>query len=91
MVKASRAKKYRQYFTGIILPALGELPLAELSTQALKEFQVELFKRTIGGRPVRVKTVRNTVDGYLRALYRDAREELEDKGLMLGDPFTRLR
>ena len=91
MVKASRTKKYRQYFAGVILPALGEYPLTELSTQALKEFQAELFKRTIRGRPVRVKTVRNTVDGYLRALYRDAREELEDKGLVLGDPFARLR
>jgi integrase len=37
------------------------------------------------------KTVRNTLDGYLRALYRDAREESEDKGLVLGDPFARLR
>jgi integrase len=38
-----------------------------------------------------MKTVRNILDWHFRALYRDAREELEAQGIMLGDPFTRLR
>ena len=91
LVKRSRVEKYRQYFTGVILPVLGNLPLMALTTQTLKSFQGSLFQRTVRGRPVKVKTVRNIVDGYLRALYRDAREELEDKGLVLRDPFARLR
>jgi integrase len=91
MVKRSRVEKYRQYFAGIILPAIGNIPLNALTTQALKDFQAQLFQRRVRGRHVRVKTVRNIIDGYLRALYRDAREQLEDKGLLLGDPFSRLR
>jgi Phage integrase, N-terminal SAM-like domain len=79
MVKASRAAKYREYFAGVILPAVGNVPLSKLTTQVLKDFQAKLFQRTIRGRPIRVKTVRNIIDGHLRALYRDAREELEDK------------
>ncbi len=31
------------------------------------------------------------IDWHFRALYRDAREELEEQGVVLGDPFTRLR
>jgi integrase len=31
------------------------------------------------------------IDWHFRALYRDAREELEERGIALGDPFARLR
>src|SRR5262249_29447314 len=57
MVKASRAAKYREYFAGVILPAVGNVPLSKLTTQVLKDFQTKLFQRTIRGRPIRVKTV----------------------------------
>jgi hypothetical protein len=41
---------------------------------------------------VTVKTVRNNIDWHFRALYRDAREELEEAGVaILGNPFERLR
>lgn len=42
-------------------------------------------------RPINIKTVRNVIDWHFRALFRDAREELEEQGIVLGDPFTRLR
>jgi hypothetical protein len=35
--------------------------------------------------------VRNVIDWHFRALFRNAREGLEEQGIMLGDPFTRLR
>ena len=38
-----------------------------------------------------MKTSRNVIDWHFRALYRDAREELEEHGIELSDPFARLR
>lgn len=57
----------------------------------LREFRRWLCERTVHGRPISIKTVRNVIDWHFRALYRDAREELEEQGIVLGDPFTRLR
>jgi integrase len=90
-VRASAARKHRQYFESVILPYWRDVPLQEIAVGDLREFRAHLAKRTVRDRPICQKTIRNIIDGHLRPLYRDAREELEEQGIHLGDPFSRLR
>ncbi len=53
--------------------------MAAITTKDLNDFRVKLLKR------LAVKTVRNIIDGSFRALYRDARLEIEV--LQGKDPF----
>jgi len=87
-VRASTAKKYRWSFESRILPAWRHVPLSGVTAPALLEFRTELFKRTVRGQPISVKTVRNIVDWHFRAMFRDARDI--DR-LVTGDPFAELR
>lgn len=90
-VRVSTAKRHRTYFDGVILPVWRDVPLDEVTVSALREFRSRLCERTVRDRPISLKTVRNILDWHFRALYRDAREELEERDLLLGDPFARLR
>jgi hypothetical protein len=89
LVRPTNAEKHRYYFEGVILPFWRHVPLVEVRGARLKEFQASLFERRVCGRPIKVKTARNIIDGHFRALLRDAREELDH--LPLGDPFRSLR
>jgi integrase len=87
-VRQSAADRHRLAFERIILPHLGRFALADLTPAVLLDFRAALFQRQFKGRTIKVKTVRNILDGNLRALYRDAREV---DGLVSGNPFTALK
>lgn len=90
-MRVSTARRHRTYFERVILPVWRDVPLDEITVSGLRDFRSRLGERTVRGKPIKMKTVRNILDGHFRALYRDAREELEEQGIALGDPFTRLR
>ena len=73
-------RDYRQHFKSRILPAFKDVRLAAISTKQLNEFRVKLLRSGLG-----VKTARNILDGSFRAMYRDARIEIEE--LQGKDPF----
>ncbi len=80
-VRASAARDYRGHFKGYILDVLGNVPLDELSLAHLEELRTKLRQR-----PVSEKTIRNVIDGSLRAMVRDAlRDEIE-----AGFPFPNM-
>ena len=73
-------RDYRQHFGTHILPRFKDMRLSAIGTGELKEFQVKLLNRGL-----KVKTVRNIIDGSFRAFYRDARAEFDE--LKGRDPF----
>jgi integrase len=79
LYRRTTVRDYRVHFKAHILPAFKHVRLAEISTKDLNEFRVKLLKR------LAVKTARNIIDGSFRAMYRDARFELET--LQGKDPF----
>lgn len=81
-VRASAARDYRGHFKGYILDVLGDTPLAALSLAHLEDLRTNLRKRGLSE-----KTIRNTIDGSLRAMVRDA---LQDD-IEAGFPFAKLR
>jgi integrase len=78
--RRSTIADYRYAFKAYILPALKHVRLGALTTRDLNEFRLGLLKRGLG-----VKTARNVIDATLRAMYRDARLEIEE--LQGRDPF----
>ena len=80
LVRRTTIRDYRMHFKAYILPALKHVPLAALATRDLNDFRVSLLKSGLA-----VKTARNIVDGSFRAMYRDARIEIE--ALQGKDPF----
>ena len=80
LVRLSTVNDYRSHFQGYILPAFKHLRLAALATRDLNEFRLALLKRGLA-----VKTCRNIIDASFRAMYRDARLEIEE--LQGKDPF----
>jgi integrase len=86
-VRVSAAKRHRRCFQSVILPRWRDVPLVQITTVGLIDFQTELFRRQVRGRPITVKTVRNLIDWHFRALYRDARDI---DHLVEGDPFARV-
>lgn len=87
-VRQSAATRYRINFERIILPRLGDLVLTDLTPAVLLDFRAELFQRKFQGRTIKLKTVRNIIDGQLRPLWRDARDI---DGLVEGNPFAALK
>lgn len=86
-VRVSAAKRHRRCFESVILPRWRDVPLVEITTAGLIDFQAELFRRQVRGRPITVKTARNLIDWHFRSLYRDARDI---DHLVEGDPFARV-
>ena len=80
LYRRSTVRDYRVHFSAYILPAFKHVRLAAISTKDLNDFRVLLLKRGLA-----VKTARNIIDGSFRALYRDARIEIE--ALQGKDPF----
>jgi integrase len=80
LYRRSTIKDYGFHFKSYILPAFEHLRLVAIATKDLNEFRVSLLKRGLA-----VKTCRNIIDGTFRAMYRDARIEIE--ALQGKDPF----
>jgi integrase len=81
-VRQSLARDYRNHFRNYILDFLGDMTLSELNLAHLEDLRSKLR-----GRGLSEKTIRNAIDGSLRAMMRDAvREELP-----AAFPFPKLR
>src|SRR6266542_864852 len=80
LFRRATIRDYRVHFKTYILPVFKHVRLAAIGTKDLNEFRVELLKRGLA-----VKTARNAIDGSFRAMYRDARIEIE--ALQGKDPF----
>ena len=81
-VRASAARDYRSHFRNYILAALGDVPLPDLSLAHLEDLRVTMRKGALSE-----KTIRNTIDGSLRAMVRDAAQD----GIATGFPFAKVR
>ena len=94
LVRRRTACEYRNHFKTYLLPRVGDVPLLESEYNRLYGLQLALFRtplqrqRPDGRTTLSVKTVRNIVDGSLRAMYRDARKEFPE--LAGRDPFMDL-
>lgn len=84
LFRRSLVRAYQHHFNKHILPIFKNIRLAEIGTRELTNFQVDLLRAGLS-----VKTCRNIIDGSFRALYRDARAEIE--ALKGRDPFMDLR
>jgi integrase len=84
LVRKAQIRDYKQHFTCYLLPKFKDVSLLEIRTGDLVNFQVELLQK---GRAV--KTVRNIIDASFRAMYRDARAEIDE--LAGKDPFMDVR
>ena len=80
LFRRAQVRDYKQHFNAYILPKFKAVRLAAIGTGDLTDFRVELLKRGLS-----VKTVRNIIDSSFRALYRDARAQIEE--LKGRDPF----
>jgi integrase len=84
LVRRSLIRDYRQHFLCYILPKFKDVSFREIKTGVLTDFQVALVSSGLS-----VKTARNIIDGSFRALYRDARGEID--ALEGKDPFIDLK
>jgi integrase len=80
LFRRSLIRDYNQHFSRYILPKFKSIRLLALGTKELTDFRLELLRKGLC-----VKTARNIIDGSFRALYRDARSEIDD--LKGRDPF----
>lgn len=76
MLRATEERKRKLYFERIILPELGGLSFEEIDRTELEAFRGKLLREEIGPKAARrkrkLKTIRNIIDGHLRALWRAA-------------------
>jgi integrase len=84
LVRRSLPRDYNQHFDAYVLPRFKDTRLSEVGTKDLTAFQVELLQKGLA-----VKTARNIIDSSFRALYRDARAEIDE--LKGKDPFIDIR
>jgi len=106
-VRPALARDYQRHFRDYVLPSLGNLPLRALRPKDVRGLQAELLARKLVPRKGRsatktlsVKTVKNVINGSLRALWRHAKvDELVTLDIFVGltwpkwehpepDPFT---
>ena len=77
-------RDYKQHFRTHILPKFKDMRLSAIGTGQLTDFRVQLVRHGLS-----VKSARHIIDGSFRALYRDARAEIEE--LSGKDPFIDIR
>jgi len=80
-VRQSLARDYRNHFRNYVLDSLGDLPLSALTLAHLEDLRSQLR-----GRGLSEKTIRNAIDGSLRAMMRDALKA----EIPAAFPFTKL-
>jgi integrase len=83
LVRKSRERDYRQAFNKHILPFLGDIPVDQITPRKLEDFRINLLEQA----KLSLKSARNIIDAYLRAMMRDARNV---DHLTREDPFTPL-
>ena len=76
-------RDYKQAFKCYVLPVFGNMRLSAIGNRELNEFRLSLLRKGLA-----VKTCRNVIDGSFRAMYRDARAELDE--LKGKDPWIDL-
>lgn len=67
-VRVSATRDYRDHFRLHILDRVGDVRLSELSLEHLEDLRTQLQVE----RKLSIKTIKNVIDGSLRALFRDA-------------------
>jgi len=72
-VRRSLERDYKQAFNRNILPFMGDLDLNSVTVDTLENFRMHLVE----SRRLSVKSVRNIIDGSLRAMFRDAGRRIE--------------
>jgi integrase len=80
LFRRSLIRDYNQHFHRYILPRFKNVRLLAIGTGDLADFRLSLLRNGLN-----VKTCRNIIDGSFRALYRDARAEIDE--LKGKDPF----
>ena len=83
LVRKAQARDYRKHIEGYVLPALGDMRLADLSPRDILGLRAQLLQRGLS-----VKYVKNILAGSFKAMIRDAREV--DRLITL-DPFVGVR
>jgi len=83
LVRKSRERDYRQAFTKYILPFFGESTLNAITPRRLEDFRAYLLSAC----KLSLKSARNIIDAYFRAMIRDARKI---DALIADDPFAAL-
>jgi len=83
LVRKSRERDYRQAFNKHILPFLGDIPVGQITPRKLEDFRIYLLEQA----KLSLKSARNIIDAYLRAMMRDARNV---DHLISKDPFAAL-
>ncbi len=82
LVRASAERDYRSHFSNYILDELAGLPLEQLALA-----HIEGLRSTLRQKGLSEKTIRNVIDGSLRAMARDAAED----DIPVGFPFPKVR
>jgi integrase len=86
-VRQSLAQTYRKHWRKHIKPAFRSWPLSTITTAALEDFKIKLAAAEPQGKGLKIKTVRDVIDGTFRAIIRDARRV---DHLVAADPFVDL-
>jgi len=81
LFRRSQIRDYCQHFNCYIIPKFKDMRLTAVGAGNLTEFRAGLLRKGLS-----VKTCRNIIDGSFRALYRDARAEIDE--LKGRDPFV---
>lgn len=78
------------YLEGLILPRFGNRPLSDggLTTTDLMDFQAELLRSGIRGKPLKLSSVKTIILSHFRVLWNEAR--VVDK-LVTADPFDAMK
>jgi integrase len=83
--RKSYLRKARSYTENVILPFWGDTQLSEVTSARLDDFQDQVLRRrTRSGHPIKVKTARNIVTGFFRAMIVEA---MRRHGVPKPDPF----
>jgi integrase len=93
LIRKAQARDYRRHLEGYVLPALGKMPVAEVTPRDARDLQQALLttgrRVRAGERPagLSVKYVRNILSGSTRAMFQQA---LTD-GVIVSNPFGGLK
>jgi hypothetical protein len=84
--RRSYIRKARSYTDNVILKFWGDALLTDVTTARLDDFQDSVLKRrSRNGQPIKIKTARNIVTGYFRAMIVEA---MRRYGVPRPDPFA---
>jgi integrase len=85
LCRPAQNRDYRQHFNCYILPEFENVKLSAIGTEELTNFRAKLLSK------LKLKTVRNIIDGSFRAFYRDARGNKNEALSGIENPFSLLQ